>query len=184
MVIEQEQPMCRWCEFVQTQLRPKIALNIYGLSIVNTIYSAYRCFIIAYFRVRIGSPCSFWQKVARCSSYSHLVQSFDIPTMSNIEGQVANDEMDCESEYEEVLVYVDFPNFDECALLTDISVIKLNDLCGENPTCKIGELNFSGKHEINLGTQLFVDKESGKCIGSSVNVLNFTLKTIDTTTDR
>ena len=84
-----------------------------------------------------------------------------------------------DEEYEEVLVYVDFPDFDNCALLTDISVLELTDLCGESPRCKIGELNFTGQHEVNLGTQLFFDNEHGKGVGQGVNVLNFRLASID-----
>lgn len=84
-----------------------------------------------------------------------------------------------DEEFEEVLVYVDFPDFDGCTLLTDISILELSDLCGESPKCKIGELNFTGRHEVNLGTQLFIDGEQGKCVGQSINVLNFRLDSID-----
>jgi hypothetical protein len=94
------------------------------------------------------------------------------------EGEAAAVEYD--ADYEEVLVYVDFPDFDECALLTDIAVVELTDLSGDAPKCKIGGLNFVGQYEVNLGTQLFVDKETGQCVGSSGNVLNFQLKSIDT----
>jgi hypothetical protein len=82
--------------------------------------------------------------------------------------------------YEEVLVYVDFPDFDACNLLDETTAVELVGICGEEPRCKIGELNFSGQHEINLGTQLFVESDTGKCVGHSVNVVNFRLRTIDT----
>ena len=85
-----------------------------------------------------------------------------------------------EDEFEEVLVYVDFPDFDECRLISESTIVELRDVCGEAPTCKIGELNFVGQHEINLGTQLFVNRETGQCIGSSTSVLNFRLSSIDT----
>jgi hypothetical protein len=94
------------------------------------------------------------------------------------EGEAAA--VDYDADYEEVLVYVDFPDFDECALLTDVAVVELMDLSGDAPKCKIGDLNFVGQYEMNLGTQLFVDKETGQCIGSSASVLNFQLKSIDT----
>lgn len=84
-----------------------------------------------------------------------------------------------EDDFEEVLVYVDFPDFDECTFLKDTTTIQLFDLAGSTPRCKVGELNFVGQHETNLGTQLFVDKDTGKCIGLTTNVLNFKLSSID-----
>jgi hypothetical protein len=91
--------------------------------------------------------------------------------------EVGTEESD---DYEEVLVYVDFPDFDACNLLNETTTVELFDICGEEPRCKIGELNFSGQHEINLGTQLFVESDTGKCVGHGVNVVNFRLNTIDT----
>jgi hypothetical protein len=94
--------------------------------------------------------------------------------------QRAEDVVEDPDDYEDVLVYVDFPDFDACSLLNETTKVELHDICGEEPRCKIGELNFSGQHEVNLGTQLFVESDTGKCVGHSVNVVNFRLRTIDT----
>lgn len=83
-------------------------------------------------------------------------------------------------EYEEVLVYVDFPDFDDCVLLNDGTTVELNDLAGPNPSCKINDLHFSGEHEINLGSQLFFEHTSNtvEFKGQSVNVVKFRLSSI------
>lgn len=84
--------------------------------------------------------------------------------------------------YEEVLVYVDFPDFDECNFLMDGKTLELGNVFGEQPTCKIGDLNFTGNHELNLGTQLFFesDESSTACVGRSDRIINFKLSSIDT----
>lgn len=68
-------------------------------------------------------------------------------------------------EYEEVLVYVKFPDFDHIELLTEESLadpLELTNINTTNPQCKFKDLAFTGKREINLGTQLFLaqDRES------------------------
>lgn len=85
-----------------------------------------------------------------------------------------------EEEYEELLVYVEFPDFDQCNLLNEGTVVELHGLASANPTCKINDLNFVGIQEINLGTQLFFQHtaEAVEFEGTSVNVLKFRLSSI------
>lgn len=80
-------------------------------------------------------------------------------------------------EFEEVLVYVDFPDFDECSFLNESSVLELHDVTGAKPTCKINNVVFSGQQEMNLGTQMFFahDDASVGYVGSSTQVVKFRL---------
>lgn len=99
-----------------------------------------------------------------------------------------------EEDEEEILVYVDFPDFDESNLfdLSTDATIELSGLMEATPSCRINNLNFVGRHEINLGTQLFfrtngtftqhtaaVSKESCEYLGKSNSVLRFKLQSID-----
>ena len=93
------------------------------------------------------------------------------------------DQMDVaeEDEYEEIFVYVDFPDFDECNLLTDATELEISNIDGENPTCRINDLNFTGEHEINLGSQLFFEhlpNNTVQFVGQSVNVVKFKLASV------
>ena len=54
-------------------------------------------------------------------------------------------------EIEEVFVYASFPDFNETRLITDAQEIRFDNICGPNPTCSVGVLEFKGSHEISLG---------------------------------
>lgn len=84
-------------------------------------------------------------------------------------------------DFEEVLVYVDFPDFDECSFLHESTVLELYDVTGPNPTCKVNNVVFSGHQEMNLGTQMFFghDDTSVGYVGSSTQVVNFRLSKIE-----
>jgi len=100
-------------------------------------------------------------------------------------------EESCEEDDEEILIYVDFPDFDESNLfdLSPDATIELSGMMEATPSCKINHLNFIGRHEINLGTQLFFrsngtgaqqgSKESCDYVGKSNNILRFKLQSID-----
>ena len=101
---------------------------------------------------------------------------------------------------EEILLYVDFPDFDESNLfdLSTDAILELSGLMEATPSCRINNLNFVGRHEINLGTQLFFrsnghgaagnskltqqhasKQESCAYLGKSNSVLRFKLLSID-----
>jgi len=101
---------------------------------------------------------------------------------------------------EEILLYVDFPDFDESNLfdLSTDATLELSGLMEATPSCRINNLNFVGRHEINLGTQLFFrsnghgaagnskltqqhasKQESCAYLGKSNSVLRFKLQSID-----
>ena len=88
----------------------------------------------------------------------------------------------CE-EFEEVLVYVEFPDFDECSFLNETSQIELIGMLDPEPTCKINNLVFKGHYEINLGTQLFFEESSDQnnveYAGQAVNIVKFKLSSIE-----
>ncbi len=90
-----------------------------------------------------------------------------------------------ESEYEEVLVYVDFPDFHRLNLLNNDTKIQLSDLAGPEPKCKINDsVNFSGEHQTNLGTQLFFQKDQKGNIeyyDKTISCLKFQFQSIDVT---
>ena len=99
--------------------------------------------------------------------------------MSQVENPTTKEQQQ-EEEFEEILVYVDFPDFDECSLLNDTAHVTLQNILSPTPTCKINNLSFTGQHEINLGTQLFFEcNDKGtqyEC--KSVNVLKFKLSSV------
>jgi hypothetical protein len=74
-----------------------------------------------------------------------------------------------EDDEEEILLYVDFPDFDESNLfdLSKDATIELSGLMEATPSCRISNLNFVGRHEINLGTQLFFRSNGHGAIGNS-----------------
>lgn len=95
---------------------------------------------------------------------------------------------DNSSEYEEVLIYVDFPDFDNCPLINPESTINFKNITSATPSCDIGNLHFVGEHQINLGTQLFVDttmqratnlSETVTIPAISKNVIEYKLRSID-----
>lgn len=55
---------------------------------------------------------------------------------------------------EEVLCYINFPDFDLTTIITDANEILLTDFLTENPKCTVSNLDFIGSHEVNLGTYL------------------------------
>lgn len=109
-----------------------------------------------------------------------------------------------EEDEEEILLYVDFPDFDESNLfdLSTDATIELSGLMEATPSCRINNLNFVGRHEINLGTQLFFrskgngavgtsaqqhgskEKKSCEYLGKSNSVLRFKLQSIDKPDDK
>lgn len=87
-----------------------------------------------------------------------------------------------DGDFEEVLVYVDFPDFDECSFMNEATVLELHDVTGPNPSCTVDNLIFKGKQELNLGTQMFFDHNdpsSVEYIGSSINVVKFRMSKIE-----
>ena len=70
---------------------------------------------------------------------------------------------------EEILLYVDFPDFDESNLfdLSTDATLELSGLMETTPSCRINNLNFVGRHEINLGTQLFFRSNGHGAAGNS-----------------
>mmetsp|Transcript_11004 Transcript_11004/g.24396 ORF Transcript_11004/g.24396 Transcript_11004/m.24396 type:complete len:121 (-) Transcript_11004:54-416(-) len=98
--------------------------------------------------------------------------------MNGVEENMEEEE---EEDFEEILVYLEFPDFDDNSLLHDTARVELYDITGATPTCKVGNLTFTGSSEVNLGTQLFMgaDGDGSVCIGESVNVVQFKLSKID-----
>ena len=52
---------------------------------------------------------------------------------------------------EEVLIYINFPDFDSTTVITEATEIKLHGLLTNEPKCSIANLEFAGKHKLNLG---------------------------------
>jgi hypothetical protein len=107
----------------------------------------------------------------------------EVEEVEEVEEVVEEEE---EEEFEEILVYLEFPDFDDNSLLHDTARVELYDITGANPTCKVGNLTFTGSSEVNLGTQLFMDTgangEEGRCIGrcmESINVVQFKLSKVE-----
>ncbi len=65
-----------------------------------------------------------------------------------------------EYEEEERLIFVELADFDtsheEPMFLRNSSKINIKNLMNTHPTCNIDNFLFSGAHEINIGTMLFV----------------------------
>ncbi|KAJ1396806.1 hypothetical protein B484DRAFT_425132 [Ochromonadaceae sp. CCMP2298] len=100
--------------------------------------------------------------------------------MNGVDENIEEEEEE-EEDFEEILVYLEFPDFDDNSLLLDTTRVELYDITGATPTCKVGNLTFTGSSEVNLGTQLFMgaDSDGSVCIGESVNVVQFKLSKID-----
>lgn len=62
-------------------------------------------------------------------------------------------------EFEEVLVFVKFSDFEGLSLLKDTDTVELIGLETENPICKIRDMTFAGEHCTSLGTQAFFEKQ-------------------------
>lgn len=83
---------------------------------------------------------------------------------------------DGEDEYEEVLVMVNFEALDGADIFKAGQQLELSGLGGPTPRCRLGELDFQGRHEYSLGTQLFFEESpSTRFLGQSVNCVNFSL---------
>eukprot|EP01041_Mallomonas_annulata_P008114 gene8114-16656_t len=89
---------------------------------------------------------------------------------------------DLDEETEEILVYMEFSDFDNTEFLSSgISSISIQNLLEQSPSCIIDQYGFQGKHKINVGSQLFFDlsgTSSTKCIGSSIKKIEFSLNDI------
>ncbi len=87
-----------------------------------------------------------------------------------------------DSEYEEVYVYVGFPDFDDLQLLSASTIIELSGLEGDSPVCKINNVTFKGEHQTNLGTQLFFDSvidEPPTLYAKTDNCISFKFQSVD-----
>lgn len=63
----------------------------------------------------------------------------------------AADEQGYVTTEEEVLMYMDFPDFDFTTVVTEADEIMIFDAMSEVPNCRIANLDFSGAHEVHLG---------------------------------
>ena len=52
---------------------------------------------------------------------------------------------------EEQILYINYPDFEDTSLITTSQEIKLTGMMGSQPKCSVRNLEFEGKHEINLG---------------------------------
>eukprot|EP01039_Chlorochromonas_danica_P006023 gene6022-6633_t len=81
-----------------------------------------------------------------------------------------------EEEYEEVLVMVNFEALDGADIFKGGQQVEISGLGGPTPRCRLGELDFQGRHEYSLGTQLFFEESpSTRFLGQSVNCVTFSL---------
>lgn len=102
--------------------------------------------------------------------------------------EVVVDEQVTADDYEEALVYLKFPYFDEQSFLMNSpnTTIELIDIDSATPKCKIGELMFSGHYEVNIGTLLFFDtpveeensSKSTTLVGKTITCASFQLTSI------
>ena len=76
--------------------------------------------------------------------------------------------MDNDDEYEETLVYVKFEA--DANMLMKAEGFKLIDVDGPNPRCEVDGVQFTGQHQINLGTVLFFSKDTTEESSSSMQV--------------
>lgn len=84
-----------------------------------------------------------------------------------------------EEEWEDVLIYVNFPYFEDNNLLREETKIVLGDFTSSTPYCRIennsNQLVFEGQYELNLGTQLFftsptsISSSSSNVVESNTN---------------
>lgn len=111
------------------------------------------------------------------------VTLFETCEMAEASKAAGPDQDSSNDDFEEVFVYIDFPDFDECSFLNESTILELHDMTGAHPSCKINNLIFKGKQEVNLGSQMFFDHSdpsSAEFIGSSINVIKFRLNKIET----
>jgi hypothetical protein len=73
---------------------------------------------------------------------------------------------DDENEYEEVLIYVAFPDFDNTEYISKSSSLTISDIMSESPLCEVNKTQFIGEHRLNVGTQLFF-KDGSKNVHDS-----------------
>lgn len=66
----------------------------------------------------------------------------------------SEDSGDLIEEEEEVLLYLDFPDFEDTTIVTNANEIKVAGIMSGNPKCTIDNLDFVGKHEVHLGSYL------------------------------
>jgi hypothetical protein len=90
-------------------------------------------------------------------------------------------------EEEELIICVNFPDFDNCQLFNEETILQITDLVSDIPKCTIDNNKyFVGKHQISLGTQLFFTADEGNnknnfvsYTSKSINVVNFKLKSLE-----
>lgn len=94
------------------------------------------------------------------------------------------EEDDNSFEEEEVIVLAKFSNANHKALIQESKSIKFStsSLFTENPVCIIDGLKFTGNHEVEVGTQLYLNKNSSSkddlIIGMSEKIIQFNLSSI------
>ena len=135
------------------------------------------------------------------ASAPYIPSSFDVKDktignekiQSNLPADLGEDE-----EYEEAFLFLDFPDFDGIDFLDAEKQLIFDNLAGPNPSCRIGNLSFSGRHELNLGTQIFLPtkrqdtgsvsqqasafgdaKKGSDTITNTTSIVKFELKHID-----
>ena len=90
----------------------------------------------------------------------------------------AQDERNRSEDFDEMLVFVSFTNFEDSKFLANAKEIEFRCLETADPYCMIDGIEFSGKYEANLGTRLFLSRKSGSCVGQTAKRLRFDMKSI------
>ena len=112
--------------------------------------------------------------------------TIEINPSSAIENSTTGtDEID--DDYEEVLVYVKFDDFDDVNFFFESEKIEIKNIEGPTPTCFVDNFKFAGKHNINLGSLLFFENKNveanliSEFLGKSNTTLEFALRYIPVT---
>ena len=95
--------------------------------------------------------------------------------------------IETDDDYEEVLIYVKFDDFDDVNFFLESENIEIKNVEGPSPTCIVDQFKFAGKHNVNLGSLLFFEKNNleanlvTKFLGKSNMTLDFALSYIPVT---
>lgn len=90
---------------------------------------------------------------------SNEVDSHDQTVHSEVSSAKEKDE-----DEDEVLVYVNFSNFNESDYISKAPSIELDldSLFTANPRCTVRDVEFTGTHELSLGTSLFISQSTSE----------------------
>jgi hypothetical protein len=95
---------------------------------------------------------------------------------------------DNDDDYEEVLVFVKFEDFENCGLLDKASSVSINDLDKHFPVCQVTipdtQFTFKGEHSLGVGTTHIFQKYSDEVshVGHCTTVTSMKLKHFESVT--